>query len=183
MSHPFSETYIAMAKAAEEIQAMRPDVDVFEIGDFFVTLTDFWEDNYGGEIKPERYPKNRNGWDVGRQIESAGNVNCVGSYLRFEKENDYQDKTHPANITGIEWAADLLDRRLVTWIPRLDQLLVMLGGPNDFRWEAIQAEDGGSTGWIHFKDCDVLDWHELALTVVMREKHGKTWRDGQWVKV
>jgi hypothetical protein len=147
MSHPFSETYIAMAKAAEEIQAVRPTIDA-QAG---------WNPPHNG----------------------LGSVFCKPYNDGFEFRALAWDNDTEAWMIGGYHEGD----EEFSWLPRLDQLMAMLGGPNDFRWEAIQAEDGGSTGWIHFKDCDVSDWHELALAVVMREKHGKTWRDGQWVKV
>lgn len=123
MTHPFTDTYIQMAKAAEEIQAMRPDLEDYQLGDWFQ-----------GDQGPELYDR------------------CTG----------YMGET-PA------------------FLPRLDQLLGMLGEPEKF---IVKAADSTTTDDIvvNWEYRDIKDWHQLAIIMVMREKYGKVWRGGAWVK-
>lgn len=124
MTHPFTPTYIAMARAAEEIQAMRPMKERFEDGD----------------------------WALTDEVEVAAEVEG-GILTRYD---------------GIVQA----------WLPRLDQLLGMLGSPDFFMG---LAEDFNHD-WVEHFENERDDWHELALAVLMKEKHGKQWRKGEWVK-
>jgi hypothetical protein len=123
MTHPFTPTYISMAKAAEEIQA-KP---FFEVGDWYLEGDKF-------QVVPQ----------------STG-LQFVGPPRKPE------------------WV----------YIPRLDQLLGMVGDAHDFArflrglpYEEVNVEETG----------ECRDWHELALAAVMREKHGKVWTGTEWRK-
>lgn len=126
MNHPFTDTYIAMAKAADEIQAMRPNDESYGNGDFVC-----------GE----------EGIDV------------------------------------LAHAAEYWVTPISAWLPRLDQLLGMLGNYRDFD-QAMerQAEAHPEYGGYYAKVYGITDWHELSLAVVMFEKFGKTWDGKAWVK-
>lgn len=181
LTHPFTPTYIAMVKAAEEIQAMRPSVSDFFNGDWLLAATDFWQQDYGGEIKSEQYPPRKKDWGPeGSKIASAGDILCIGQLDLGDKDVEYKDLNHPMIATGIEWCADLYNRNLVVWLPRLDQLLGMLG---DFiTWQGMSKHFDSALRSIGANPGKVVDWHEVALAVVMREKHGKTWNGTEWKK-
>jgi hypothetical protein len=125
MTHPFTPEYISMAKAAEEIQAMRPIEEEYPEGDWYST---------------------------GSSIYLSHDDRDYGPDIRKEGE---------------------------AWLPRLDQLLGMLGNPFDFArylrglsYEEVNIEETG----------ECRDWHELALSGVMREKYGKVWTGTEWRK-
>lgn len=115
MTHPFTDTYIAMAKAAEEIQAL--------------------------------YLKTRWG---------------ITEYIWNEDEGAVE--THQVRHGGKHF-----------WLPRLDQLLDMLQSPNTFGQALYHPGDIGPR-------LNPPDLHELALSLVMKEKHGKRWDEKAWVK-
>lgn len=137
MNHPFTPTFILQAKAAEEIQAMRPDGRGYQDGDAFA---------------------------------SGKTANWIGEYLQREGETPY----------AIGYGDEEVPAYPDAWLPRLDQLLGMLGGPEKL-YEAVTMTD--ISGDQREFDYQLIgaDWHELALGVVMREKFGKTWREGKWV--
>lgn len=66
------------------------------------------------------------------------------------------------------------------WLPRLDQLLGMLGGPSTFVHAVAHAGDGPGI-YFDYEAEERGDWHEVALAVVMREKYGKKWTGKDWV--
>lgn len=134
MTHPFTPTYIAMAKAAKEIQAMKVGVR--------------WCPDHNEEV-----------------------------YYHHEME-DYTCDSGTDGPYGGSWHTP--DKPI--FLPPLDQLLGMLGKPEN----AVAAMVGAThehdiefnSYAIPFKD----DWHELTLAVVMREKYGKTWDGKGWAK-
>ena len=66
------------------------------------------------------------------------------------------------------------------FLPRLDQLLGMLELPAPLHIVGLLSYEISvrrNQYWEGFQD-----WHELALSVVMREKHGKRWNGKEWVK-
>jgi hypothetical protein len=160
METPFTHTYIAMATAAEEIQAMRPnahDIDIGKwnpphpgIGSFFYKIG-----SRGPEFRVLSWDNDTESW-------------MVGAYSEDESE--------------------------FTWLPRLDQLLGL--------WDENTVPEG-LRGWSLVKQCheppyigerdadleewktylsQFKDWHEVILALKMREKYGKTWRDGKaWI--
>jgi hypothetical protein len=128
MKHPFTHTYIQMARAAEEIQAMRPNGprpwDAMEDGDYL---------EMRGEI-----------------FVAASREALFGTFV---------------------------------WLPRLDQLLGMLGKPIMLLTYAAYADpDQDNIPAFTEYYYRFEDWHELALAIAMRRLHGKVWRDGAWVK-
>lgn len=127
MSHPFSETYISMARAAEEIQAMRAESEAMPADEQEYQLGDWFHGDHGPEL--------------------------------FDRSTGYMGE-HPV------------------WLPLLHQLLGMLGNPDVFM---DLAEDFNHDWVTHFEEAR-KDWHELALSLVMREKYGKRWDGKAWVK-
>jgi hypothetical protein len=128
MNHPFTPTYILMAKAAEEIQAIEYDLD--------------------------------------------------GNYLYCET---YQEVWIYPHFPDAE--ADVDTHSIDPWLPRLDQLLGMLGDFKDFDQAMEKQADGHpENGGYYAKVYGITEWHEIALAVVMREKYGKTWDGKEWVK-
>lgn len=121
MTHPFTETYIAMAKAAEEIQSGNHE----QKGNYFYC-------------------------DLVERV-------WIYPHAPFENEDGHSDDK---------------------WIPRLDQLLGMLGSPKAFLDMRIESDQDQYNPLA----VQVGDWHEMALAVVMREKYGKTWDGNGWVK-
>jgi hypothetical protein len=156
MNHPFTDAYIHMAKAAEEIQAMRPLHNDFQEGEWF-------ESSARDPFRP-------------LQIMVVGD--CEPG-LRVQGNCDDQDDVIPGY-----------------WLPRLDQLLGMLTprqNPTAY-WEYLYRGGFLKEGRRAMEYYDAVrewkeylaqfsDWHELALAVVMKEKHGKIWRDEKWEKV
>jgi hypothetical protein len=134
MTHPFTEKFIAMAKAAEEIQAMRSQ---FDMGDVIL---------------------------VGDKPEFLG-----GTFLAI--------KGYPTQPKMDDWTVFAI---CGGWIPRLDQLMGMLGTVGDFErylrgldYDSVIDEEGG----------EYHEWHQLAIILVMREKFGKAWDGEKWVKL
>jgi hypothetical protein len=130
MTHPFTPTYIAMAKAAREIQMMAKN------------------------------PMEPGEWHLIGEGEPTTDYVCS-----VNDDEQFKDIWGP-------------------WLPRLDQLLGMLGGPSDFIAN-IRASDrhDDSAAAVEFDLIirDHEDWHELALAVVMWEKHSKRWDGKAWV--
>jgi len=123
MTNPFTETYMAMAVAAEEIQAMR---------------------GWNHPPEPDEFHYTPDG-----PLKGPG-------------------------LNAHAWGQGLDD----LWLPRLDQLLGMLG---DFiTWTGIRDFDGPLRS-IGATPSKVVDWHELALAVVMQEKYKKRWNGQAWI--
>jgi len=160
MNSPFTPAYIAMVRASEEIQAMRPNSN-FESGDWFITNTALYGKDYGDILRSK---KTEIYW---RQMFSENEIQCVGDVLSG------------GEVPEPEWSWVLGSRDSVTWIPRLDQLLKIIGDfiswlgiiPNDFdsALRSIKADPGRA-----------VDWCEIALAVVMRKKYGKVWSGEKW---
>lgn len=143
MTHPFTPTYILMAKAAEEIQAMRI-------------------------YSPPNNPMYSN-YELGDVI-----INGDPEYVAFLGDISFDQEE--ARMELDEWSGEPVYPR--AWIPRLDQLLGMLGAPDEFMQAAASVGRLVTGRYNDFKD-----WHELALAVVMLEKYGKTWNGEEWVGV
>lgn len=122
MTHPFTPTYIEMAKAVEEIQTQ-------------------WTPQRGDYVHQPLFEG--------------------GASL-------------PAHF---DWLHEPGMRK--PWLPRLDQLLGMLGKPMDFMMYAEKH----TRDWFDTEPAALReDWHELVLSMVMREKYGKKWDGNAWVK-
>src|SRR5688500_12215260 len=105
MTQPFTPAYVSMAKAAKEVQALRPYGMPFHVGDWYE-----WEDS---------------GIEVAVEKESDSVINC--------KE--------------------------MVWLPRLDQLLAILGSPSDFIQIATMAMQNNNVD-IQPEYKDITDWQE-----------------------
>lgn len=126
MNHPFTDQFIAMARAAEEIQAMRPP---FEPGDaVFVTHKE---------------------WDCQVWV---GSVHYDDGMGIWSSHGETEEEDLPS-----------------LWIPRLDQLVLMLDDYSYIMQAVSDATHGG-------------EWHEEFLSAVMSKKFGKTWDGKGWVK-
>jgi hypothetical protein len=136
--HPFTPTFIAMARTAEEIQAMRPD---------------------------------GTGYSDGDAILEGDAVAWAGEY----QARDLQG----GRLIRICWGDDEEIVQPLAWLPRLDQLLGMLGDVSAFGNKAFYF-DFESEQIAGLAEAKFLP--ELALAVVMRERFGKVWRGGVWVK-
>lgn len=99
------------------------------------------------------------------------------SYTQFQPGEWFLDMDNQPSVAGV----DRMKQIYIGWLPRLDQLLGMVGTPCTFVHAIAHAGDGPGI-YFNWDSEEEADWHELALAVVMREKHGKTWRDGKWVK-
>lgn len=120
MNHPFTPTYISMAKAAEEIQAMR---------------------------------------SMGLTSGDYADCDLLGVFIWPLPSDAEEGDRHDSD----------------PWLPRLDQLLGMLGAPRRAQESIIYA--------VEMNEPPFVEWHELAIASVMREKYGKVWRDGVWTTV
>lgn len=122
--HPFTLNFIAMARAAEEIQAMAITTNKGFKGHLECQPGDFWLD--------------------------------IAGQIWAHSEMNYHQRGF--------------------WIPRLDQLLGMLAARNGPQFFFLALSTDAVPNWEN------KDWHELALSVVMKERWGKAWREGKWVK-
>jgi hypothetical protein len=114
----------------------------------------------------------------GQEVAESGSVHCAGDF-----ESD--ENGGPIATSGYaDYWADLQDRALVAWLPRLDQLLKMLGSPDDFLEKAACANNVRGAMFTYAYSLPtgpgIGDWHELALSVVMLEKYGKVWTGTEW---
>lgn len=68
------------------------------------------------------------------------------------------------------------------WIPRLDDLLPMLGRPDDLleKWMDAGGDISASTFYHGDFQFNPEDWHEPALMLVMHEKYRKKWNGKEW---
>lgn len=160
MTHPFTPTYIAMAKAAEEIQAMRthspsdrPTFSNYELGDWFIE-------------------------------QRVGQVVCLGDSYAYDDggicQSEYSgEEEYPqAWLPRLDqlmrlWADSQVPAGLAGWYTvknAHEPGFIDLYNPKAIEeWKAYIGQ---------FKD-----WHEGMLALWMREKYGKVWTGSEWAKV
>ena len=112
-------------------------------------------------------------------VDRYSNLSACPGMGSFFISNECVEILHWDNDEG-RWIIGGYSDREWTWLPRLDQLLEMLGSPEAvfFRWaEPSGSIDLGKYLRPPFKS---QDWHGLALEVVMLEKFAKRWDRVQW---